>query len=386
MTDLAGDIARLRALKGIKWSRYPDDVLPCWVADMDIGTAPMINEALEELVRLGDFGYNFAAAAALPGAWAEWQASRHGWRPDTERVRVFSDVLQAVDVALWCGTAPGDGVVLFTPVYPPFLRCVEGIGRVVVDCPLDPETWRLEPSRLEAAIAEAERARTPVRAVLLCNPHNPTGRAFSREELEVVAEAARERDLLVISDEIWGDLVFEGREHIPFASLSSDAASRTVTASAASKTFSVAGLRCAVAHIGAEEIEERIAGLPGHMLGGVGTPGAVAAHTAWTKGGPWAEETVRFLASQRDHVVERVAAELPRVRLRSPEATYLAWLDLRGYGLGDDPAAWLLEHAKVALSPGPDFGVHGNGFARLNFATTRAVLDEALDRIVRALR
>jgi len=201
-----------------------------------------------------------------------------------------------------------------------------------------------------------------------------------------VAEAARARDLLVISDEIWGDLVFEGRAHIPFASLSSDAASRTVTASAASKTFSVAGLRCAVAHIGVEEIEERIAGLPSHMLGGVGTPGAVAAHTAWTKGGPWVEEIVRFLASRRDHVVERVAAELPRVRLRSPEGHVSCVARLAWICLGDDPAAWLLEHAKVALSPGPDFGVHGNGFARLNFATTRAVLDEALDRIVRALR
>lgn len=386
VTGLAGDLARLRALSGIKWNRYPDDVLPCWVADMDIGTAPVITDALEDLVRRGDFGYNFAGAAALPDAWVEWQASRHGWRPDVERVRVFSDVLQAVDLALWLGTEPGDGVVLLTPVYPPFFRCVESIGRVVVDCPLDEQRWHLERDVLEGAIAEAERAGTPVRAVLLCNPHNPTGRVFSREELETIAEVACERDLLVISDEIWGDIVFDGREHIPFASLGSDAAARTVTASAASKTFSVAGLKCAVAHIGVKKVDERIAGLPGHMLGGVSTPGAVASYTGWTKGEPWVEETVRFLASQRDRVLERIAVELPRVRVTSPEATYLAWLDLRDFGIGDDPAAWLLEHAKVALSPGPDFGVHGHGFARLNFATTRAVLDEALDRIVSALR
>lgn len=385
MTDLASDLARLRSLTGIKWNRYPDDVLPCWVADMDIGTAPVIAEALTDLVRRGDLGYNFSAPAALPDAWAEWQAARHGWRPDVERVRVFSDVLQAVDLALWFGTRPGDGVLLFTPVYPPFFRCVESIGRVAVDCPLDQDTWRLESGRLEAAIAEAERAGTPVRAVLLCNPHNPTGRVFSRGELEAIAEVALQHDLLVISDEIWADIIFDGHEHVPFASLSDGAAARTVTASAASKTFSVAGLRCAVAHIGAEEIEASIAELPGHMLGAVSTPGAVASYTGWTEGGPWVDETVRYLASQRDHVLARIAAELPRVRMTPPEATYLAWLDLRDHGLGDDPAAWLVEHAKVALGSGPDFGVHGHGFARLNFATTRAVLDEALDRIVRAL-
>ncbi|HHJ98948.1 MAG TPA: aminotransferase class I/II-fold pyridoxal phosphate-dependent enzyme [Actinobacteria bacterium] len=385
MTDLAGDLARLRHLSGIKWNRYPDDVLPCWVADMDIRTAPVITEALEDLVRRGDFGYNFSAAAALPDAWVAWQTARHGWRPDVERVRVFSDVLQAVDLALWFGTRSGDGVVLLTPVYPPFFRCVESIGRVVVDCPLDPAGWRLGRDLLDEAIERAAAEGITTRAVLLCNPHNPTGRVFGPHELAAVAEVARERDLLVISDEIWGDIIFDGRRHIPFASISDDAAARTVTASAASKTFSVAGLRCAVAHLGVEKIESGIAGLPGHMLGAVSTPGAVASYTGWTQGGPWVEETVRFLASQRDHVRARITAELPRVRMNAPEATYLAWLDLRDLGLGDDPAAWLLEHARVALGSGPDFGVHGHGYARLNFATTRAVLDEALDRIVRAL-
>jgi cystathionine beta-lyase len=294
-------------------------------------------------------------------------------------VRVFCDVLQAVDLALWLGTVPGDGVVLLTPVYPPFFRCITGIGRRVVDCPLDPDGWRIDADRLEACIDETTTA------LLICSPHNPTGRVFTREELMAVAEVAERHDLLVISDEIWADLVFSGSRHIPFASLSGAAEARTVTATAASKSFNMAGLRCAVAHIGVSEIERRIAELPGHLLGAVGSPGAVATHAAWTEGGPWLEGTVAFLEAQRNHLMERLASELPKAAVTTPEATYLAWLDLRAYGLGDDPAAWLLENARVALGSGPDFGEHGSGFVRVNFATTQAVLEEAIDRLVAVL-
>jgi cystathionine beta-lyase len=338
-----------------------------------------VQDALAALVDCCDFGYHFQAAAAIPAAFSRWTAERHGWRPNESHVRVFCDVLQAVDLALWLGTEPGDGVVLLTPVYPPFFECITGIGRRVVDCPLDPEGWRIDAARLEACIDE----RTT--ALLLCSPHNPTGRVFSREELEAVAAIAERHHLLVISDEIWADLVYSGSKHTPFASLSGATEARTITATAASKTFNMAGLRCAVAHIGVSDIERRIAELPGHLLGAAGSPGAVATHVAWTEGGPWLEGTVAFLEAQRDHLMGRLAAELPGAVAMVPEATYLAWLDLRAYGLGDDPAAWLLTDAKVALGSGPDFGEHGTGFARLNFATTRAVLDEALDRIIGAL-
>lgn len=377
--DLATDVERLRARTGIKWTRYPADVLPCWVADMDLPTAPEISAALRRLVESDDFGYGFAAQMQLPAAFSAWTADRHGWRPDETRVRVFTDVLQAVDVALYLHTKPGDGVVLFTPVYPPFFGMITSTGRRVVDCPLDGHGWRLDPERLEEAIDETTTA------ILLCNPHNPTGRVFTADELAAIADVAERHDLLVISDEIWADVVYAGAKHIPFASLSEAAAARSVTVASASKAFNLAGLRCAVAYIGDAAIEARIKELPGHLLGGVGSPGAVAALTAWTEGGPWLAETVAFLEAQRDHVIERLAADLPTVRTTVPEATYLLWLDMGAYDLGDDPAAWLLEHAKVALGAGPDFGEHGRGFARLNFATTRPVLDAAVDRIVAAL-
>lgn len=378
---LSADLHRLRSLTSIKWTMHDAEVLPAWVADMDLAPAPAIIDALTRLAARGDFGYNFDAARKLPDAFAEWQKSRHGWHPGTERLRLFCDVMQAVQTALWLATEPGDGVVIFTPVYPPFLSSVTSTGRRIVDCPLDPHAgWRLDPDRLVGAIDERTRV------VLLCSPHNPTGRVFSAEELTAVAEVAARHDLVVISDEIWGDLVHPGALFRPFASLGVDAGARTVTVSAASKAFNVAGLRCAVAHIGDERIAAGLAALPDHLLGAVGSPGAEATLAAWTRGGPWIEQTRAHLTAQRDHLASRLASELPEAGLALPEATYLAWLDFRPLALGEDPARWLLEHARVALSAGPDFGPHGTGYARLNFATSRELLDEIIDRIVSAVR
>ena len=377
---LSADLHRLRSLTSIKWTMHDREVLPAWVADMDLPPAPVAVEAVERLAARGDFGYNFDAAVKLPAAFAAWQEARHGWRPDPGCLRLFCDVMQAVQVALWLTTEPGDGVVIFTPIYPPFLSSVTGTGRRVVDCPLDPPGWRLDPNRLADAVDERTRA------ILLCSPHNPTGRVFSVEELEAVAEVAARHDLLVISDEIWGDLTHRDTCFRPFASLGEQAASRTVTVSAASKAFNVAGLRCAVAHIGDGRVSDGLAALPDHLLGAVGSPGAEATLAAWTRGGPWLEATRDHLTAQRDHLASRLSDELPEVRFSLPEATYLAWLDFRGLELGEDPARWLLENARVALSAGPDFGAHGRGFARLNFATSRKILDEIVDRVVTALR
>ena len=384
---------RLRAQTGVKWSHFPADVIPAWVADMDLPPAPVAVEAVRRLLDAGDLGYNFAAAARIPGAFVERQERRFGWQPDVERVepeypwqpsvtgvRLFCDVMQAVEVALWLHTDPGDGVVLFTPVYHPFFHAVEACGCRLVDVPLDPEGWRLDPERLEAAIDSGTRV------ILTCNPHNPMGRCFGRDELSAIAKVAEEHDLLVISDEIWSDLVFSGAIHVPFASLSAEAAARTVTITAASKSFNLAGMRCAVAHVGHAGLAAKLEELPGHVLGAVGSPGAEATLAAWTLGDEWLAQTLALLESNRDHLAARLASELPEVGFAPPEATYLAWLDFSALGLGDDPAAVLLERAKVALSTGRDFGEQGAGFARLNFATHREMLDEIVDRIVAAVR
>ena len=375
------DLERLRASTCIKWTWFDDDVIPAWVADMDFMPAPAILDAVRGLVDRGDFGYSWHAAKQLPEAFAAWEERRHGWRPDPERARIFCDVMQAVEAVLWLHTEPGDGVVLFTPVYHPFFPAITSTGRRIVDCPLDPHGWRIDPERLASVVS----ADGGTRAILTCNPHNPTGRAFDAEELAAIAEVAERHDLLVVSDEIWCDVVHPGAKHIPIATLSDEVAARTVTISAASKAFNVAGLHCAMAHVGHDGLAAEFEKLPRHLLGAVGSPGAEATLAAWTAGESWLEQIRAHLTDQRDHLAARLAAELPSAGFQPPEATYLAWLDFRAAGLGDDPAEGLLQKARVALSNGPDFGEEGSGFARLNFATSRQLLDEMLDRIVAAI-
>jgi len=373
------ELERLRSLTCAKWTWYPSDVIPAWVADMDLPPAPVAVDAARALLDRGDLGYNFAAESRIPQVFAERQQRRFGWAPDVERVRTFCDVMQAVEVALWLYTSPGDGVVLMTPVYSPFYKAIESCGCRLVDVPLEPVTSRLDTERLAAAIDPGTRV------ILLCNPHNPTGRAFSPQELAAIAAIAQSRDLLVISDEIWSDITYAPATHVPFASVSPDAAQRTVTISAASKAFNLAGMRCAVAHLGHPLIAEKVAELPGHVLGAVSSLGAEATLAAWESGDAWLAKTVAHLEANRDHLARRLAAELPDVRFTLPEATYLAWLDFSALGLGEDPSKELLEGARVALSKGLDFGAAGSGFARLNFATSRELLDEIVDRIAGAL-
>jgi cystathionine beta-lyase len=373
---LGVELERLRALTCAKWTWHDPDVLPAWVADMDLPPAPVSVAAVRALVDRGDFGYNMTAEFKLAAAWAAWQEESHGWRPDEERVRVFCDVMQGVETTLWLHTEPGDGVVVFTPVYPPFLRTVTANRRKIVECALEPDGWRLDPERL-AAVVDAN-----TKAILLCNPHNPTGRCFTRDELAAIADVAQKHDLLIISDEIWADLLHPGAVHIPMALISDDAATRTVTITAASKSFNLAGLRCAVTHLGHDGVAGALKAVPSHVFGAVSSLGAEASLAAWTQGAPWLAQTRAHLTAQRDHVAARLAAELPEVGFQLPDATYLAWLDFRALGLGDDPAKPLLESARVALSSGLDFGKRGAGFARLNFATTREILDAILDRIV----
>ena len=371
---------RLRALTGAKWAYHDDHVIPAWVADMDFPTAPEITAALRTLVDSADTGYNAVSFdKSVVEAWAGWSERRHGWRPDPEHSLLHSSTLQPIAATIHAATEPGDGVVLFTPIYPPFLGLVEKAGRRIDEYRLDETEWRIDPSALESLVSESTRA------ILLCNPHNPTGRVFDAEELAAIAEIARTHDATVISDEIWSDIVYPGATHIPFATLGEDAAARTVTTTSASKSFNLGGLSCAVAHYGSEDLLDAVGALPPHLLGGVNVMGAVAAIEAWTRGEAWFDETLRVLQGNRDHLMSRRAEELPQVVVECPEATYLAWLDLRATGLGDDPAKELLERAHVALSAGPEFGSPGAGFARLNFATPVEVLDEIMDRIASAL-
>jgi cystathionine beta-lyase len=372
----------LRARSGEKWRQYGPEALALWVADMDFEPAMPIRRRLARAFAVGDMGYpQYAPMTRLPDLAAARMEQRFGYRVPRGQVEVVSEVVQAMHVSLLQLTQPGDGVITQTPIYPPFLGVIKDHARTL----LANEMVRSERGYtldLDDLRAKAKLARL----LLLCNPHNPTGRAFRRDELEAVAAIAREHDLFVVSDEIHADLVFAPNTHVPFASLSEDAASRTITLYAASKAFNIAGLRCAVAIFGTPELKKRFNALPRHVRGGLNGPGILATEAAWTHGDPWLADVTAYLRANRDFVADFVARELHGVVHFAPEATYLAWLDCRALNLAPTPHGFFLEHAKVALSEGPNFGPPGAGFVRLNFATSRAILARALEQMAKAVR
>lgn len=375
---------RLRRRPGAKWSEVGPDGLAAWVADMDCDVPPAVLAAVRARLATGDLGYPawLLTGSPLRAAFATRMRERHGWEADPGHVRELTDVVQGAQLVLDLVTAPGDGVGLLVPSYPPFLTALAETGRRLVPVVLEPARsgWAFDP---EAARRDLAAAHT--RVLLLVNPHNPTGRCLTRDELTALADLAADLDLTVVADEIHADLVFAPHRHVPFASLSPDAAARTVTLTSATKAFNLAGIRCAVAHVGDGRVRQALDDRPRHLYGEPGVLAVAATLAAWQQGDGWLAEVVAHLERMRHRLGELLADRLPEVGYVPPEATYLAWLDLRRYGLGDDPAAVLLERARVRLSPGPDFGPWGRGFARLNLATSRQVLEEIVDRLATAL-
>jgi cystathionine beta-lyase len=385
MSDAAFDaleVGRLRRRRGEKWALYGPDVLPAWVAEMDFPLAEPVRRAVEQALSLDDLGYPLhPRPSELPALFAERMQARFGWRPDPHRVEVIADVVQGIYVALTQFAAPGEGVVVQTPIYPPFLEAVAETGRRLVENPL------VRAGRYEIDFEQLRSALDPgTRILLLCNPHNPSGRVFERRELEALAEVALAQRLVVVADEIHADLVHGPHRHIPFASLGAEVEARTVTLTSATKAFNIPGLRCAVAHFGSAELNRRFLGVPRAARGGLGALGQAATLAAWREGEPWLERVLAYLAGNRDLVARFVAERLPGIVHVAPEASYLAWLDCRALQLEPTPQRFFLAHARVALSPGESFGRPGAGFARLNFGTSRAILDEILERLAGALR
>jgi cystathionine beta-lyase len=375
---LTVDEARCRARTGVKWNRYGPEVLPAWVADMDVDPPAAVLDAIGAHVARGDLGYGpFAPDLFAP--FADWQERRHGWRPDVERLRAFTSALHALEVALWSTTERGDGVVVFTPIYFPFLEAIAGSGRRRIDVPLDPDGWRISADVLDTAIDSTTRV------ILFCNPHNPTGRVFGPDEVAAVADVADRHDLLVITDEIWGDLVHPGSVHRPLAISDDRFRGRLITLGSASKTFNLAGLRTAVAHIDHAPLLDTLAAMPAHLHGAPSSLGIVGSITAWTACDDWLDAVRRMIVARFEQLADRLAADVPAVRFEIPDATYLGWLDFGETGLGDDPAAMLLDRFGVALSSGPTFGANGAGFARINVATSEEILDRVIDRIAAAV-
>jgi cystathionine beta-lyase len=372
------DLDQLSRRPGAKWGVADPGVLAAWVADMDFPIPPPVREALRRRIDT-DLGYPMwtavRAAIPLPAAFAERMAQRYGFTPDPGYVREFTDVKHALQVILHLATRPGDPVALHVPAYPPFLATLASMDRPLVPIPMldTGDGWRFDAGRLAEDVA-----RHGCRALLLVNPQNPTGRVFRRDELLAIADVVRAHDLLVISDEIHADLVYAPGVHIPFASLDAEVAARTVTVTSATKAFNLAGIRCAVAHIGPERLRETLAALPEVLFGEVGVLGVEATLAAWRDSDDWLAGVLAVLDRNRRRLVEALP---PGIECRLPEATYLAWLDCRALDLGPDPAEFFRKEARVLLAGGPPFGPGGDGFARLNFATSGPVLEEILTRM-----
>ena len=374
----------LRRRRGTKWNRYPADVLPAWVADMDFDTAPPIRAGLDRIMDDQDLGYAPKLPdSGLPEAFAAFAARRFpGWEVAPERMTAIADIVQGIHLAIEAYTRPGDGICTLTPVYPPFLQAVAATGRRLDHCTMARGNGRYEIDfdALEAAIDERTRL------LLLCTPHNPLGRVFERGELEHLARIAVERDLVVIADEIHADVVYTGFRHIPFASLGPEVEARTVTMTSATKSFNIAGLRCAVVVFGSDRLAERFDAWPERNRGAVSSFGVEASRIAWTECDEWLEALLAHLEGNRDFLHAFVGERLPGLRMVLPAATYLGWLDCREYGLEPDPYNWFLDRARVGFNDGRDFGDGGDGHVRINFATSRGILTQILERMEEALR
>lgn len=361
----------LRQRPGVKWALTKPGALAAWVADMDFPPPPAVRAAV---AGHADLGYplwdEHPEQNPLRDAFVARMAAMHGVGFDPAFVRLFTELNQALQAVLHVATAPGDAVAIHTPTYPPFLETIHGMGRRMVPIPFQDNGsgWSFDAGRMAADVA-----RHGCRALVLVNPHNPTGRVLTRAELTAVAEVAEEHDLVVIADEIHSDLTYEGRTHVPFASLCPH---RTVTLYSASKSYNLAGLRCAIAHVADARVRSALATLPPLLLGEVSVLSVLATLAAWQESADWLAEARSTLARNR----ALIADGLPDgVRHHSPDATYLAWLDCRGLDLDVDPAAFFLDRAGVLLSPGPDFGA--TGFVRLNFATSGPIVSNMLQRM-----
>ena len=371
----------LRARTSVKWRMFDPDVLPLPVAEMDYPLAEPIAEALHAAVRRSDTGY-VAGSRPVAEAFEGFAATRLGWTVDPARVACTADVSLGIVEVLRRVTEPGDGVIITPPIYPPFFDLVTEAGARVVDVPMAggiDEGWALDLDGIDAAFAAGARA------MVLCNPHNPIGLTPTPEQLAALAEIAARHGVAIVSDEVHGPLSQPESRYTPFLEVSDAAREHGIAITAASKAFNLAGLKAALIVTASERGDAVRAALPYEVEWRMSQFGSIASVAAFRHGGLWLDGVLASLDDNRRLLADLLADELPGVRYRMPQATYLAWLDLSTLGWGDDPAAHALEHARVALAPGPGFGADaGRGHARLNFACSPEVLSEAITRIADA--
>lgn len=380
-TVQADPIALLRTRTSAKWARYPEDVLPMFVAEMDYPLAAPIAAGLVDLVGRSDTGYD-SRPTALPEAFSSFAHDAWDWTFDPATMKTTVNVMSAITELVRSAIAPGDRVVINTPVYPPFFWAVREAGGVLLDVPLLPpdgeRDWSIDLDALETAFADGARA------YLLCHPQNPTGRPHDRATLERIAELAAQYGVLVVSDEIHGALTHSDAEFVPFLAVSDAAKEIGISVTSASKAFNIPGLTAAWWIPGSRAASARLQDFPESAEHRTSHFGVRASTIAFDEARDWLAGAVEAIESNRLLLGELLAEHLPEVVYHEPRASYLGWLDFRPLGWGDSPAKRILERGRVALAHGTPFGENGKGFARISFACSPAVLEEAVRRIASA--
>jgi len=365
----------------MKWQWYGEDVLPMWVADMDFRSPPAIVEALRERAVHGVFGYE-QHPADLPEIIAERLKRLYDWDVTPEAITFLPGIVSGFNVASRAFVRQDEGLLIQTPVYMHILHAAQDAG-------VQNHAMALSRRADGYATVDLDRFEQTItdrtRLFLLCNPHNPVGRVFTREELAGMAEICARHDLVICSDEIHCDLIFSGHQHVPIATLDPEIETRTITLMAPSKTFNIAGLHCGFAVIPNRELRRRYQHGRGGLVGMPNLLGYAAARAAYLEGQPWLDALLRYLETNRDLLADYLAQYMPQLHMVAPEGTYLAWIDCRGAQLPQSPYTFFLERARVAFNDGAAFGPGGEGFIRLNFGCPRSLLLEGLDRMRAAL-
>ncbi len=376
--DFDQDMER-KGTDSVKWGVYPGDVIPLWIADMDFRSPEPVIEALRARVDHGIFGYGLPWK--LAGVLLDRIKKLYNWVVDEPQIQFLPGIVPGLNVAFQAFAAPGEGVLAQPPLYFPILRNPAEHGRILQDPPLvrNGDSYEIDFDRFEDAITDATRI------FVLCNPHNPVGRVYTKPELVKIAEICLRRRLILCSDEIHCDLVYPPHHHIPVATLSPEVEDRTVTLMAPSKTYNVAGLECGFALIKNAELRKAWRYVSHGILPGVNLMGIVAAAAGYGEGQEWLEQVLAYLQGNRDFLYGYFREKMPELEMCKVEATYMAWLDCRNAGIPGNPAKFFLEQAQVALSDGADFGKGGKNFVRMNFACPRNRLVLAVDRMRSAL-
>ena len=372
----------LRARRSYKWTAPGPGGLGAAVAEMDFGAAPPILDALAALSADANFGYlSPVLADELAAACAEFEQRRFGWRVDPALIHHVPDVIKALEIAITHFSRPGSPVILPTPAYMPFLAVPRLLGRDILQVPMhnDGGFFTLDLDAISAAFLAGGHL------LIFCNPYNPLGRVFTREEMAQLTDVVDRHGGRVFADEIHSPLVYPGPRHIPYASTSGTAAAHALTATSASKAWNLPGLKCAEVILTSEADRQRWEEMGFFASHGASNAGVVANIAAFRHGEPWLDEVLAYLDDSRRLLGGLLGRHLPQVRYRPPDGTYLAWLDCTAMDLPDSPGALVTDRAHVTVVDGPAFGDGGAGAFRLNFATPQPILTEMIERIAAVL-